>query len=70
MIEAALEALYEKRRRKTLEQKENDKSVVQVDPLAAFPVKILDGEVYYQTHFGGSVQCLLEKTLYSRQGTI
>ncbi|MBA0699350.1 hypothetical protein Goari_000996, partial [Gossypium aridum] len=43
----ALEALYEKRRRKTLEQKENEKSVVQVDPVDALPVKSLDGEVYY-----------------------
>ncbi|MBA0602829.1 hypothetical protein Gorai_002995 [Gossypium raimondii] len=45
--EDALEALYEKRRRKTLEQKENEKSVVQVDPVDALPVKSLDGEVYY-----------------------
>ncbi|TYH34860.1 hypothetical protein ES332_D13G153700v1 [Gossypium tomentosum] len=47
--EDALEALYEKRRRKTLEQKENEKSVVQVDPVDALPVKSLDGEVYYRT---------------------
>ncbi|TYH91943.1 hypothetical protein ES332_A13G148600v1 [Gossypium tomentosum] len=47
--EDALEALYEKRRRKTLEHKENEKSVVQVDPVDALPVKSLDGEVYYRT---------------------
>ncbi|XP_021288622.1 nucleolar complex protein 3 homolog isoform X2 [Herrania umbratica] len=49
LSEDALEALYEKRRRKALEQKENEKSVVQVDPLDALPVKTLDGEVYYRT---------------------
>ncbi|KAH1032314.1 hypothetical protein J1N35_044488 [Gossypium stocksii] len=47
--EDALEALYEKRRRKTLELKENEKGVVQVDPVDALPVKSLDGEVYYRT---------------------
>lgn len=49
LSEDALEALYEKRRRKALEQKENEKSVVQVDPVDALPVKTLDGEVYYRT---------------------
>ncbi|XVF79546.1 hypothetical protein PTKIN_Ptkin14bG0231800 [Pterospermum kingtungense] len=49
LSEDALEALYEKRRRKALEQKENEKIVVQVDPVDALPVKTLDGEVYYRT---------------------
>ncbi|KAK8490947.1 hypothetical protein V6N13_031781 [Hibiscus sabdariffa] len=47
--EDALEALYEKRRRKTLEQKENEEIVVEVAPVDALPVKSLDGEVYYRT---------------------
>ncbi|XWS42902.1 hypothetical protein CRYUN_Cryun16bG0054300 [Craigia yunnanensis] len=49
LSEDALEALYEKRRRKALEQKENEKNVVHVDPVDALPVKTLDGEVYYRT---------------------
>ncbi|KAK6230971.1 hypothetical protein QUC31_002489 [Theobroma cacao] len=49
LSEDALEALYENRRRKALEQKENERSVVQVDPVDALPVKTLDGEVYYRT---------------------
>ncbi|XVE63201.1 hypothetical protein DITRI_Ditri07aG0000600 [Diplodiscus trichospermus] len=48
LSEDALEALYEKRRRKTLELKDNE-NVVQVDPIDALPVKTLDGEVYYRT---------------------
>ncbi|XP_022717550.1 nucleolar complex protein 3 homolog isoform X2 [Durio zibethinus] len=47
--EDALEALYEKRRRKALKQNENEKTVVQVDPVDALPVKTLDGEIYYRT---------------------
>ncbi|XP_038996576.1 nucleolar complex protein 3 homolog isoform X2 [Hibiscus syriacus] len=47
--EDALEALYEKRRRKALEHKENERSVVEVAPVDALPVKSLDGEVYYRT---------------------
>ncbi|GMI85129.1 NucleOlar Complex associated 3 [Hibiscus trionum] len=47
--EDALEALYEKRRRKALEQKENEEIVVEVAPVDALPVKSLDGEVYYRT---------------------
>ncbi|KAL4325589.1 hypothetical protein GQ457_11G011610 [Hibiscus cannabinus] len=47
--EDALEALYEKRRKKPLEQKENEKIVVEVAPVDALPVKSLDGEVYYRT---------------------
>ena len=49
LSEDALEALYEKRRRKALAQKENEKIVVHVDPVDALPVKTLDGEVYYRT---------------------
>ncbi|OMP04851.1 CCAAT-binding factor [Corchorus capsularis] len=49
LSEDALEALYEKRRKKTLEQKENEKPVVQVDPVDALPVKSLDGQIYYRT---------------------
>ncbi|OMP06730.1 CCAAT-binding factor [Corchorus olitorius] len=49
LSEDALEALYEKRRKKALEQKENEKPVVQVDPVDALPVKSLDGQIYYRT---------------------
>ncbi|KAK8651656.1 hypothetical protein V6N13_141244 [Hibiscus sabdariffa] len=47
--EDALEALYEKRRRKALEQKEDERIVVEVAPVDVLPVKSLDGEVYYRT---------------------
>ncbi|KAK8542514.1 hypothetical protein V6N13_136912 [Hibiscus sabdariffa] len=49
LLTDALEALYEKRRRTTLEQKENEEIVVEVAPVDALPVKSLDGEVYYRT---------------------
>ncbi|KAK8545849.1 hypothetical protein V6N13_067111 [Hibiscus sabdariffa] len=49
LSEDALEALYEKRRRKALDQKENERIVVEVAPVDVLPVKSLDGEVYYRT---------------------
>ncbi|GAV64133.1 CBF domain-containing protein/NOC3p domain-containing protein, partial [Cephalotus follicularis] len=49
--EDAWEALYEKRlkRKAALQQKENEKGAVQVDPVDALPVKTLDGKLYYRT---------------------
>ncbi|GKV29310.1 hypothetical protein SLEP1_g38247 [Rubroshorea leprosula] len=51
--EDTLEELYEKRRRRTLQRKENEKGVVKVDPVDALPVKTLDGELYYRTFLQG-----------------
>ncbi|XP_073155213.1 nucleolar complex-associated protein 3 [Henckelia pumila] len=46
--EGALEALYEKRLRKKLKNKEKDESELEVDPVDVLPVKTLDGELYYR----------------------
>lgn len=47
--EDELEALYEKRLRKKVQQKESDKIGLQVDRVDALPVKTLDGKLYYRT---------------------
>lgn len=44
-----LEALYEKRLRKTSVVKENEDKGLQLDPVDALPVKTLDGKLYYRT---------------------
>lgn len=44
-----LEALYEKRLRKTSVLKENEDKGLQLDPVDALPVKTLDGKLYYRT---------------------
>lgn len=44
-----LEALYEKRLRKTSVAKENEDKGLQLDPVDALPVKTLDGKLYYRT---------------------
>ncbi|GER33872.1 nucleolar complex-associated protein [Striga asiatica] len=45
--EGALEALYE-RKRKKLENKEKESTALEVDPVDALPVKTLDGKLYYR----------------------
>ncbi|CAK9165661.1 unnamed protein product [Ilex paraguariensis] len=47
--EDALEALYERRLRKKLLDKEKEENVLEVDPVDALPVKTLDGKLYYKT---------------------
>ncbi|CAA0815492.1 binding [Striga hermonthica] len=46
--EGALEALYEKKLRKKLENKEKESTALEVDPVDALPVKTLDGQLYYR----------------------
>ncbi|KAK4774563.1 hypothetical protein SAY86_009498 [Trapa natans] len=46
--EDALEALYEKRRKKEAAL-QKEKAVAQIDPVDALPVKTLDGQIYYRT---------------------
>ena len=48
--EDALEVLYDRRRRKALEQKGVKASFVQIDPVDALPVKTMDEQAYDRTH--------------------